>query len=191
MKNSNLGAIEAAFSFMFLIVLIVTTNNVTFERSAFAQSSGNETQVWTDRENNMKIFFTYSPENPVINTPTELKFSADNLRTGSHLSNLLAMVIIISNSSGHEKIFKFSNLIAPNGNFSLEYLFPELGVYQVITRINSTNPSSITLASFKVIVTLETSLLNIVITGIVILVIFGGVAYLVIIVKRKPRKKYH
>ncbi|MGB8938126.1 MAG: hypothetical protein WCC17_23795, partial [Candidatus Nitrosopolaris sp.] len=70
MKNSNLGAIEAAFFFMFLLVLIVTTNNVTFERSAFAQSSGNKTQVWTDRENNMKILFTYSPENPVINTPT-------------------------------------------------------------------------------------------------------------------------
>jgi hypothetical protein len=86
---------------------------------------------------------------------------------------------------------KFSNLIAPNGNFSLEYLFPELGVYQVITRINSIDPSSITLASFRVIVTLETSLLNIVITGIVILVIFGGVACLVIMVKRKPRRKYH
>ncbi|MFY9871496.1 MAG: hypothetical protein WAK17_17410, partial [Candidatus Nitrosopolaris sp.] len=153
MKNSNLGAIEAAFFFMFLLVLIVTTNNVTFERSAFAQSSGNKTQVWTDRENNMKILFTYSPENPVINTPTQLEFSADNLRTGSHLEHLVAMVVIISNSSGHEKIFKFSNLIAPNGNFSLEYLFPELGVYQVITRINSIDPSSITLASFRVIVT--------------------------------------
>jgi hypothetical protein len=54
----------------------------------------------------------------------------------------------------------------------------------VITRINSTNPSSTTLASFKVIVTLETSLLNIVITGIIILVIFGGRAYLMIIVKK-------
>jgi hypothetical protein len=56
---------------------------------------------------------------------------------------------------------------------SLEYLFTELGVYRVITRITSNNPSSITLVSFKVIVTLETSSLNIVITGILILVIFG------------------
>ena len=121
----------------------------------------------------------------MINTPTQLKFIADNLETGSHLKDLLAMVIIISNSSGHEKIFKFTNITAPNGNFSLQYLFPELGVYQVITRITSTNPLSITLASFKVIVTLETSSLNIVITGIVILVVFCGVAYLVIIVKKR------
>jgi hypothetical protein len=189
MKNRNLIPIEAAFFFIFLLLLIVTTNNVIFEWSTFAQSSGSETQVWTDRENNMKIFFTYSPRDPVINAPTQLKFSADNLQTGSHLKNLLAMVVIISNSSGHEKIFKFKNIVAPDGNFTLEYLFPELGVYQVITRINSTNLSSITLASFKVIVTLDTSLLNIVITGIVILVIFGGVAYLVIIVKKKAKKK--
>ena len=58
-------------------------------------------------------------------------------------------------------------------------------------RINSTNLSSIALASFNMSVTLDTSFLNIVITGIVILVIFGGVAYLVTIVKKKLRKKYH
>ena len=59
----------------------------------------------------------------------------------------------------------------------------------MITRINSTNPSSITLASFQVIVTLETSLLNIAITGITILVIFGSGAYLVTKVKRKQLRK--
>ena len=171
--------------FILLLLLTVTTNSVAFggNEMALAQS-GNETQVWTDKENNMKILFTYSPEDPVINTPTQLKFIADNLETGSHLKDLSAMVIIISNSSGNEKIFKFTNIIAPNGNFSLQYLFPELGVYQVITRITSTNPLSIILASFKVIVTTETSPLNIVVTGIVILVVFSGVAYLVIIVKK-------
>ncbi|HXX96025.1 MAG TPA: hypothetical protein VEL11_02775, partial [Candidatus Bathyarchaeia archaeon] len=92
-------------------------------------------------------------------------------------------------SSGHGKIFKFSNIIVPDGNFTLECLFPELGVYHVITRLNSTNPSSITLTSFRVTVTLETSFLNIIITGIVILVIFSGIAYLVIIVKKKAKKK--
>jgi hypothetical protein len=184
----KLGSYLRCF-FILLLLLLVTANSVAFEMSAIAQS-GNETQVWTDKENNMKILFTYSPEDPVINTTTQLKFIADNLETGSHLKDLLAMVIIISNSSGHEKIFKFTNITAPNGNFSLEYLFPELGVYQVITRITSTNPFSISMASFRVVVTLETSLLNIVITGILILVIFGGVACLVIIVKKKLSKKY-
>ena len=55
------------FFFIFLLLLIVTTNNVTFEWSAFAQSSGSETQVWTDRENN-KINLLYR------SSFTEVKF---------------------------------------------------------------------------------------------------------------------
>jgi len=103
---------------------------------------------------------------------------------------LLATVVIINNSSGQPKIFKFKNITAPTGNFSVEYLPPELGIYQVITRINSNiNPSLIALASFKV--TLETGFSNIIITGIAILLIFGGLAYLVILVKRNQGKKYH
>lgn len=189
MEYLNPGVNEVIPSFIFLILLTLTSNNVTFESSAIAQSSGNEKQVWTDTENNVKIIFTYSPENPVINTPTQLRFSVDNLRTGVNIKNLLATVVIISNSSGHEKIFRFKNITASNGNFSLQYVFRNLGNYQVITRINSTNPSSITLASFQVIVMLETGLLNIVITGITILVIFGSGAYLAIIIKRKQLRK--
>lgn len=186
MKNLFV-TIEATISIIFLLLLIMTTYVNTCEMLASGQSSGNEPQVWTDRENNMQILFTYSPRNPVINTTTELKFNVDNLLTGNHLKNLLATVVIINNNSGQPRIFKFKDITAPNGNFSVEYLFPELGIYQVITRINSTNSSLLALASFKVIVTLETSLSNIVITGIAILVIFGGAAYLVILVKRYRR----
>jgi hypothetical protein len=191
MKSLNLGTIRTSLSVIFLLLLMMTTNIGTFERSASGQSSGNEPQVWTDRENNMKILFTYSPRNPIINTPTELRFSVENLQTGNHLKNLLATVVIINTSSGQPKIFKFKNIAAPNGNFSVEYLFPELGIYQVIARINSTNPSLLVLASFKVTVTLETSFSNIVITGIAILVIFGGAACIVVIVKRNQIRKHH
>src|SRR5215472_17478484 len=120
MKNPDLVAIKVFF-FIFFLMLVMINN-----------AAGNETQVWIDRENNVKIFSTYMPENPVINTPTQLKFTAVNLLTGSHLKNLLAMVVNISNSSGHEKILRFTN----DGNFTLEGLFTELGVYHVITRIN-------------------------------------------------------
>ncbi len=184
MKNLNGVIIEATFSIMFLLLLIII-NIGTCERFASGQSSGDEPQVWTDRENNMQILFTYSPGNPVINTPTNLKFSVDNLLTGNHLKNLLATVVIINNNGG---VFKFKNIIAPNGNFSVDYSFPELGIYQVITRIDSTNSSLLALASFKVIVALETSLSNIVTTGIAILVIFCGAAYLIVMVKRNREK---
>jgi hypothetical protein len=190
MKNLKRGTIEATLSVIFLLMLMMTINICAFEGLAFGES-GKEPQVWADRESNIKILFTYSPGNPVINTPTELRFNVDNLQTGNHLKNLLATVIIINNSSGQPKIFKFKNITAPNGNFSVEYLPPELGIYQVIARINSTESSLIALASFKVIVTLETSFSNIIITGIAVVVIFGGTAYLVILVKRNQGKKYY
>ena len=76
------------------------------------------------------------------------------------MKNLIAMVVIITNSTGQERTFKFNNLYAPNGDFSVKYLFPNSGMYQVITRINSNNPQSIMLASFTIIVTPETSSLG-------------------------------
>jgi hypothetical protein len=54
MEYLNPGVNEVIPSFIFLILLILTSNNVTFERLAIAQSSGNERQVWTDTENNGK-----------------------------------------------------------------------------------------------------------------------------------------
>ncbi len=127
--------------------------------SVIANNTGNgltdwsSTQLWTDTENDMKIFFTHSPRYPWINTQTVLTFSVDNLRTGNHMKDLLATVVILNNSSGQQKIFKFIHLYAPNGAFSVKYLFPLPGFYQIITRINSNNPPSISLASFSIIVT--------------------------------------
>ena len=56
------GVNEVIPSFIFLIFLILTSNNVTFERSTIAQSSGNERQVWTDTENNVKIIYVFAKE---------------------------------------------------------------------------------------------------------------------------------
>ena len=142
----------------------------------------NLTQIWTDTENNVKIIFTY-PKNPNTDTPTDLKFSVlslgkqvstQNLLTGKHLKNLIAMVVIITDSASQERTFKFNNLYAANGDFSVKYPFPDSGVYQVITRINSNNPPSIMLASFRVIVTPETSSLSFIITLLVIIAIIAG-----------------
>ena len=141
-------------SLSLLLLLSVVTTNI-----CHAQPS-NGTQLWTDPENDVKILFIYSPSNPTIDKPTELKFSVSNLLTGQNLKNLMAMVVIITGSTGQERTFKFNNIYAPNGDFSVKYLFPDSGMYQVITRINSNNPQSISLASFRVIVTPETSSLE-------------------------------
>jgi hypothetical protein len=104
----------------------------------------------------MKILFGYSPKNPVVDKPTVLQFtvfsggskqvSSQNLLKGKYLKNLMATVVIITNSTGHVRTFKFNHLHTTNGTFSVKYLFPDSGFYQIITRINSNNPPSIKLA---------------------------------------------
>jgi hypothetical protein len=171
--------IEAGLSLL-LLLSFLTTN------IGHAQSS-NGTQLWTDPENDVKILFTYFPKNPSIDKPTELKFSVSNLLTGQHLKNLVAMVVIITGSTGQERTFKFNNIYAPNGDFSVKYLFADSGIYQVITRIKSNNPQSIMLASFRVIVTPQTSSLTYIITPVIIIAtIAGSISYFV-----RTKGKHH
>ncbi|HYV52551.1 MAG TPA: hypothetical protein VE971_04585, partial [Candidatus Eisenbacteria bacterium] len=91
---------------------------------------------------------------------------------------LTATVFIITNSTGQERTFKFNHLHTTNGTFSVNYLFPDSGFYQIITRINSNNPPSISLASFSVIVTPDTGSLSFIITLLVIIsALVAGVTY--------------
>jgi len=138
-----------------LIIIIIIVAITPYANAALGQTiTGNRTaQLWIDRENNVRIEFTYLPEKPIIDAPAELKFNVENLQTGSHLKNLVATVVIVTNSSGQERFFKFTNITAHNGNFSLKYIFHYSGIYQVISRIYS-NDAPI-LASFKVLVPLQ------------------------------------
>jgi len=120
--------------------------------STLGQSSTSGTEFWLDKENTLRMVFSYTPAIPIIDTPTDLKFSIQNLQTGKPLTDVSARVVILTNSSGQERIFRFTNIIAPDGVFSIKYLFPDTGLYQVITRITSQSNGVASLASFKVFV---------------------------------------
>lgn len=182
-------------SLLFTMIAIITVGVSLYSPSpAFGQTiSGNGTQLWIDRENNVKVQFTYSPQTPIVDTPTQLKFSVQNLRTGANLKNLAARVVIVTNSSGQERSFKFTNISAPDGNFSVKYLFPDSGVYQVISRTYSKDAP--TLASFKVTVPLQplgilnTNNMNPVILPVILVVVIGAIAVAsFLIIKRRTRK---
>jgi len=162
-----------------LLVVILLFYIDSFASLVYAQVDKTGTQVWTDTENNVRIIFNYSPANPSINTPTDLKFSVRNLQTGDQLKNLTVGVVILTNASGHERTFKFNNIYSRNGDFSLKYLFPDLGIYQVLTRVNSNSPLAIILASFRVIVLPETSFLSNITIAVIVTVIVAGIAYFV------------
>jgi hypothetical protein len=180
---------------LFIMMAIITFGvNLYSPSPAFGQTiSDNGTQLWIDRENNVKVQFTYSPQTPIVDAPTDLKFSVQNLQTGVNLKNLAARVVIVTNSSGQERSFKFTNISAPDGNFSVKYLFPDSGVYQVISRIYSKDAP--TLSSFKVTVPIQplgifnTNSMNPLIIPVILVTVIGAIAVAsFLIIKRRARK---
>jgi len=122
---------------------LLTNNNGAWALSSSSSSNNIATntntniQSWTDPEQNLKIQFTYQPQKPVIDQPTELKFTVQNLNTGQYLKNLVANVLVTDNASGQYRNYKFDNIVVPNGQFSVHYLFPDVGLYEVVTRISA------------------------------------------------------
>jgi len=137
-----------------LILTIIITVVLSPSINALGQSlsSSSTQQTWIDKLNNLKIQFGYSPKEPVIDKPTELGFTVQNLQTSEQIKNLSTRVVVVNNAGGQLRTFKFANITAPNGIFSVKYLFPDSGSYNIITKLDSKNYSS--LASFNVFVPL-------------------------------------
>jgi hypothetical protein len=111
-----------------------------------AHLSGKNLQDWTNKKRGIFIQFTYEPEQPIIDTFTELKFSVQNITTGEHIPDLVGRIVVTNG----QRLFKFENISIPDGDFSVKYLFPDDGTHQVLLRLDgSVGPQ---LASFNVFV---------------------------------------
>jgi hypothetical protein len=119
---------------------------------AYSQVGTNGTKTWLDKDNNIKILFSTTPAQLTIATPTALSFAVENLQTGKPVPNLMARVVILGGPSNQETTFRMTNISAPDGHFSVNVIFPDIGTYQVITRVTSQSHDVSSLASFTVAV---------------------------------------
>jgi hypothetical protein len=92
----------------------------------------------------------YEPKIPIVDKPTELRFTVQRISTGDYLKDLEANVLVTDNISGQFRNFKFNNISAPDGQFSVSYLFPDTGLFEIIVRVIS--PDAQALVPFDVIV---------------------------------------
>ena len=127
---------------------ILISHLVMAQASTSNNNSKSSTQQWADKINNMRIQFYNIPKSPLIDAKTQLKFAVQNMTNSKNINDLHARVVVTTNSSGQMRIFKFDNISSSNGDFSVNYFFPDSGIYQVMTRVDSNNLS--TLGSFKV-----------------------------------------
>ena len=174
-----------------------TLSNISYAQSSLNITSPlNETQEWISEKDDVKILFTYQPERPIIDTFTKLEFSAINLTNNESLKDFDARVVVTNG----QRLFKFENITVPNGDFSVEYIFPDDGTHQVLTRIDK-GMSVRVLASFNVFVPHQAppSLLNPYpnasaneiesITRIFVVLISFSVIIAVVIILRKGKRK--
>ena len=138
-----------SFFSLFLCICIITLLAIfSFEHNqfyAFGHLNGSRVQEITDNSDGIKIQFTYEPEKPIIDTFTKLYFSVQDLE-GNHFKDVKASVVVTNG----QRLFKFQNITVTDGDFYVEYIFPDDGTHQVITRIDT--KTSIIPASFSVFV---------------------------------------
>ena len=135
------------FEFILIAIFVIVVTLSGYINSSYAHIvDSNNTQVWKNPQDNLKIEFGYLPEKPVIDTFTSLTFSVTNLQTGEHTGEGVAQVTVTNG----QRLFKFKNVSVQNGDFSVDYLFPDDGTHQVLLRLDRND--TINLASFKVFV---------------------------------------
>jgi hypothetical protein len=138
------------FFFISLIYVSILTSIFIFsfdidQLYISAHINGTRIQEVIDNEDGIKILFTYKPEKPIIDTFTRLYFSVEDLH-GNHINNYSALVTVTNG----QRLFKFQNINVTDGDFQVEYIFPDDGTHQVITRIDT--KTNIIPASFSVFV---------------------------------------
>ena len=139
--------------FFLLLPLSYLVSDIQISEAAVSVNANN-TQIWTNAEQNLKIQFAYQPQKPGywINL-LNLSSLYQNLKTGDYLKNLVANILVTHNSSGQFSNFKFSNITVPDGQFSVKYLFQDTGIFEIITRLSGKEIAA--LGAFKVIVPLQ------------------------------------
>ena len=85
-----------------------------------------------DRQNNLKIQFSYIPIQPTIDDLIQLQFSIQNLQTGIHLKSLITKVTLINTS--YNAIYKLGNIAVADGDFSIKCPSLDSGIHQVIIK---------------------------------------------------------
>jgi len=176
-------------------VLLVTLMVMSFPpHSVHAQLvNGTAQQV---SQHGIIMQFNYYPQSPVINNYTMLSFNVLNSTTNQPLQNFVASVAVgnVVGFSGGSGYYKFSGINVADGNFSVNYAFPNDGLFPIFLSVNNptvNGPSSpIGIAEFKDTVPVQNPISNdntTIIYVVIAIAVAGVVAGIVITQKMKSQ----
>ncbi|GEM_PF-1926628 len=185
--------IEKIFFATLVAVALPLAVSLSFQQ-ALAQTDNSPIQQET--QNGATMQFYYSPSKPTINSYTTLTFSLVNASTGRPVENFVGFVTVgsVVNYTGGSGYYNFSSIQVTNGTLSVNYAFPNDGLFPVFFRANyptsAFGPGSpIAIGEFKVIVPPPQVLPSdntMIFVGIGVAAAAGGGVVAVIIMRRKP-----
>ena len=86
-------------------------------------------KTWISQQNNLNVTMKLYPEVPIIDQRTKISFEIQTLNDSSFFEGLNAKATMTDHDG---RLYKFENKFIPvyNGNFSIEYIFPDDGEHE-------------------------------------------------------------
>ena len=173
---------------MIPIFIILSCGATTFPIYAQIESSPIQQQ---ESPHGITMQFSYMPPIPAINGFTTFQFNVINSTKNQLLQNYTATVIVgnVAGFTGGSSYYNFSKIVVPNGNFSVNYAFPNDGTFPINLRVDTAN--YIDVGRFQVIVPPPTNAIsggNLIYIGAGVAAA-GAVAGVVIMLARKSSNK--
>ncbi|HJW20702.1 MAG TPA: hypothetical protein VJ571_09135 [Candidatus Nitrosotalea sp.] len=176
-----------------VLLVIPILSGILFASPLFLVAHAQETSpVQQVTQSGVTMQFSFSPSSPKINDYTTLMFSMINSTTGKQVQNYIGSITIgnVAGFTGGSGYYNFSKIAVTNGNFSVNYAFPNDGTFPVFFRADyptSSYGSSglITVGVFQVFVPAQAPPIDNTMIYVGIVVAAGAIGGTIIFMKRK------
>lgn len=146
--------VSVRFCILFCLLLVIITfiilgyPNFVFSQNGNMSMSSNKT--WTSQHNNLNVTMKLYPEVPIIDQKTKISFEVRTLNDSSFFEGLNAKATMTDHDG---RLYKFENKFIPvsNGNFSIEYIFPDDGEHRIILQLYK-NTTAFAIGSFDIFI---------------------------------------
>ena len=125
-----------------------------YNSNAFSLNDTNSSIVkndsWISERNNLNVTVQLMPIVPVIDETTKILFEVTSLNNFKPFEDLNTRVTITDHDG---RLYKFENKLLPvmDGQFSVDYIFPDDGEHRIILQL-SKNTTPFTISSFDLLI---------------------------------------
>ena len=160
-KHSYLTIKIIFFSSLLATITMLFAFSEFYSTTAFSfnetDSSIVKNDYWISQRDDLNITIKLVPDVPVIDENTKILFEVMHLLNNSGPYKDLNTRVTITDHDG--RLFKFENKLIPitNGQFSINYIFPDDGEHKIILQLYK-NTTPFTVGSFDLVVPHPTAL---------------------------------